>query len=87
MIMSLNRSIACDFDTTLINSSLTSETELIKWESIAKNILRDYDIHNIQFLCDLFSFEDTDILYTLLRNRWVLFLNAFVIHIKDETYS
>jgi len=87
MIMSLNRSIACGSDTTLINSPSTPGADLTKWESVAKHILRGYDIHDIQLLCGFFSFEDTDILYALLRNRWVPFLNAFVIHIGGGTYS
>lgn len=85
--MSLHRSLACGFDTTLINSPSTPETDLIKWESVAKHILRGYDNHDIQLLCGFFPFEDTDILYSLLRNRWVPFLNAFVIYIEGETYS
>jgi hypothetical protein len=87
MAMSLHRSLACGSDTTLINSPSTPGADLTKWESVAKHILRGYDIHDIQLLCGFFPFEDTDILYALLRNRWVPFLNAFVIYIGGGTYS
>jgi hypothetical protein len=84
MAMSLHRSLACGSDTTLINPPSTPGADLTKWESVAKHILRGYDNHDIQLLCGFFSFEDTDILYSLLRNRWVPFLNAFVICVDQK---
>lgn len=50
MTMSSRSSFTCGSELTLIDLPSTSGLDLAVWESAAKQILRDYDIRDIQLL-------------------------------------
>lgn len=85
--MSFTSSLSCESDTTLTDLPPTPGLDLTVWEFAAKQIIRGYDIQDIRLLYRFFPFDDLGSLHALLRNRWVPFLNALLIHIGEDAYG